>query len=79
MVESTGKRRNYLFLQFYLKLLDVWAFWLSMPHNGPAVEGVNVGGAVRRYESWYFSRIRQLAESRRASHHGAIFASPGKR
>jgi len=34
MVESTGKRRNYQFLQFYLKLLDVWAFWLSMPHNG---------------------------------------------
>ena len=24
--------------------------------NGPAVEGVNVGGAVRRYESWYFSQ-----------------------
>ena len=24
--------------------------------NGPAVEGVNVGGAVRRFESWYFSR-----------------------
>ena len=27
-----------------------------MPHNGPAVEGVNVGGAVRRFESWYFSQ-----------------------
>ena len=25
-------------------------------HNDPAVEGVNVGGAVRRYESPYFSR-----------------------
>jgi len=24
--------------------------------DGPAVEGVNVGGAVRRYESRYFSR-----------------------
>jgi len=24
--------------------------------NGPAVEGVNVGGAVSRYESRYFSR-----------------------
>ncbi len=27
-----------------------------LKHNGPAVEGVNVGGAVRRYESWYFSQ-----------------------
>jgi hypothetical protein len=26
-------------------------------HNGPAVEGVNVDGAVRRYESQYFSQI----------------------
>jgi hypothetical protein len=25
-----------------------------MQANGPAVEGVNVGGAVRRYVSWYF-------------------------
>ena len=25
-------------------------------YNGPAVEGVNVGGAVRRYESRYFSQ-----------------------
>jgi len=43
--------------------------------NGTAVEGVNVGGAVRRYVSRYFSRKL----SRRASHHGAIFASPGDR
>ena len=27
-----------------------------MTPNGPAVEGVNVGGAVRRYGSRYFSR-----------------------
>lgn len=27
-----------------------------MEENGPAVEGVNVGGAVRRYESRYFNR-----------------------
>ena len=28
----------------------------NLTYNGPAVEGVNVGGAVRRYESRYFSR-----------------------
>ena len=28
----------------------------GLKYNGPAVEGVNVGGAVRRYESRYFSR-----------------------
>ena len=28
----------------------------SLNANGPAVEGVNVGGAVRRYESRYFSQ-----------------------
>jgi hypothetical protein len=28
----------------------------GMNANGPAVEGVNVGGAVRRYESRYFSQ-----------------------
>ena len=27
-----------------------------MTANGPAVVVVNVGGAVRRYGSWYFSR-----------------------
>jgi hypothetical protein len=27
-----------------------------LAYNGPAVEGVNVGGAVRRYESRYFSQ-----------------------
>ena len=27
-----------------------------LTHNGPAVEGVNVGGAVRRKESRYSSR-----------------------
>jgi len=43
--------------------------------NGPAVEGVNVGGAVRRYVSWFFSHEVVPA----ASHHGAIFASPGDR
>ena len=41
--------------------------------NGPAVEGVNVGGAVRRYESRFFSRKVVPA----ASHHGAIFANQG--
>jgi hypothetical protein len=46
-----------------------------MATNGPAVEGVNVGSAVRRYESWYF----RSNLSRRASHHGAIFANPGDR
>ena len=29
---------------------------LTLKYNGPAVEGVNVGGAVRRYESRYFSQ-----------------------
>ncbi len=29
---------------------------IGLAANGPAVEGVNVGGAVRRYESRYFSR-----------------------
>jgi hypothetical protein len=38
--------------------------------NGPAVEGVNVGGAIRRLESRYFSHKFVPA----ASHHGAIFA-----
>ena len=28
----------------------------AMKPNGTAVEGVNVGGAVRRYESRYFSQ-----------------------
>jgi len=41
--------------------------------NGPAVEGVNVGGAVRRFESRFFSPKVVPA----ASHHGAIFANPG--
>jgi len=42
--------------------------------NGPAVEGVNVGGAVRRYESRYFSQKIVPA----ASHHGAVFANHGE-
>jgi len=44
-----------------------------MPANGPAVEGVNVGGAGRRFGSRFFSREVIPA----ASHHGAIFANPG--
>jgi hypothetical protein len=45
---------------------------LVFKHNGPAVEGVNVGGVVRRYESRYFSQKIVPA----ASHNDAIFASP---
>ena len=36
--------------------VTVMVLRLRLKHNGPAVEGVNVGGAVRRYESRYFSR-----------------------
>jgi hypothetical protein len=45
-----------------------------MVPNSPAVEGVNVGGAVTPTIS-----PGALAEnlSRRARHHGASFASPG--
>jgi len=46
-----------------------------MNANGPAVEGVNVGGAVRRFESRFFSHKVVPA----ASHHGAVFANPGER
>jgi hypothetical protein len=46
-----------------------------MAYNGPAVEGVNVGGAVRRYESRYFSRKVVPVQGG----YGAIFASPGER
>ena len=39
------------------KMISVKASkYLQMNANGPAVEGVNVGGAVRRYESRYFSQ-----------------------
>jgi hypothetical protein len=34
---------------------------LTLKYNGPAVEGVNVGGAVRQYESWYFRQTIVLA------------------
>ncbi len=43
---------------------------LRLVANGPAVEGVNVGGAVRRYESRYFSR-KTVTEQ---GGYGALFA-----
>jgi hypothetical protein len=48
---------------------------ICLAANGPLVWAVSVGGAVRRYESRYFRQDL----SRRTSHHGAIFASPGER
>jgi len=45
-----------------------------MNANGPLVWAVSVGGAVRRCVMQYFSRETVPA----ASHHGAIFASPGE-
>jgi len=48
---------------------------ICLAANGPLVWAVSGGGDVRRYESRYFSRKL----SRRASHHGAIFANPGAR
>ena len=47
----------------------------SLAGNGPLVWAVSVGGAVRRCVMRYFSRETVPA----ASHHGAIFASPGER
>jgi hypothetical protein len=44
---------------------------LNLAPNGPAVEGVNFGGADHRYESRYFSQEVVPA----ASHHGVTFAS----
>jgi hypothetical protein len=47
---------------------------LTMNANGPLVWAVSVGGAARRCVMLSFSRKTVPA----ASHHGAIFASPGE-
>ena len=48
----------------------------SITTNGPAVEGVNVGGVSPSGSS---PGTLATKLSRRASRHGAIFANPGER
>jgi hypothetical protein len=48
-----------------------------MPPDGPAVEGVYVGGAIRRYESQYFRQENCHSASLdcgRQGGHGVLFA-----